>query len=754
MADDRWVPPRPALTPEDVAHRGFGTSFRGFDTAEVRDYLAAVADTMRAARDAQRELERRLREAEERAAHPEIDESMLMAALGEETARLLRSAHEAAADIRAKAEENAERMLKEANGEIAALRAKAEGLLAERTAEADEAAGAIRAAGETDAAGVVAEAREKGDKIIAVARAEAEALIAEATQRRAELLRDLTRKRRVANIQVEQLRAGREKLLETYAVVRRTLDEVTAALERAEDDARSAAFAAGNRAARELDAAGEELADVLAGVDDPTGDGAEVAPAESEPGAVAAAADVDEATPAPQAPAVAPPTPLPEPQPTATRPREESNESDSRPRRPGRPLPSIAAPRAGDSVSPDRPTSSLRIIRGPKPADTGRSREADSPARTAGGPVAEEPPPISPALTVVQPTSELEGVRVIPAGRTEPTPTDTTGTDVATDVTTDAVGEVAVEDVAAAKVEPAGAAVAPGPDDESDDVAEPAAVGKVDDLFARLRAGREEAVAHARAVLAADHEAGGSADAAAPSASAPNDAASSVSADTEADDVVLERRAALLDPLAAQLARRLKRALQDDQNDALDRLRSRRGPIDLDAAFGAAEHQRGRYETAAEVFIEEAAQGGVAHAGGSASLSGAVMRQIVVDLAESIVGPLRRRIEQRLHEAVAVGDDESTVVERVGAAYREWKTQRVELLAGDHVHKAFAAGAYANTAPGSLVRWVVDDVGGACPDCDDNALAGPTPAGETFPTGQVHPPAHAGCRCLLVVHSV
>jgi hypothetical protein len=39
---------------------------------------------------------------------------------------------------------------------------------------------------------------------------------------------------------------------------------------------------------------------------------------------------------------------------------------------------------------------------------------------------------------------------------------------------------------------------------------------------------------------------------------------------------------------------------------------------------------------------------------------------------------------------------------------------------------------------------------GKCPDCDDNALE-PTVKGSDFPTGQPHPPAHPGCRCLLVV---
>jgi hypothetical protein len=44
---------------------------------------------------------------------------------------------------------------------------------------------------------------------------------------------------------------------------------------------------------------------------------------------------------------------------------------------------------------------------------------------------------------------------------------------------------------------------------------------------------------------------------------------------------------------------------------------------------------------------------------------------------------------------------------------------------------------------------VVDEEG-QCPDCDDNALAGPVTKGQPYPTGQPHPPAHPGCRCILV----
>jgi hypothetical protein len=46
-----------------------------------------------------------------------------------------------------------------------------------------------------------------------------------------------------------------------------------------------------------------------------------------------------------------------------------------------------------------------------------------------------------------------------------------------------------------------------------------------------------------------------------------------------------------------------------------------------------------------------------------------------------------------------------------------------------------------------VLEWVTV-VGGCCPDCDDNTLE-PTTRGKPFPTGQLLPPAHPGCRCLV-----
>jgi hypothetical protein len=50
----------------------------------------------------------------------------------------------------------------------------------------------------------------------------------------------------------------------------------------------------------------------------------------------------------------------------------------------------------------------------------------------------------------------------------------------------------------------------------------------------------------------------------------------------------------------------------------------------------------------------------------------------------------------------------------------------------------------------ATVRWVVDPGAGPCPDGEDDALEGPISRGTPFPTGHLYPPAHPGCRCLLV----
>src|SRR5580658_2853408 len=91
----------------EVARHSFGTVRRGFDPQEVRAYLELVARELAVWEQHDQELRREVAQAEERSRNPVLDESTLTAALGQQSAQVLRSAHEEAARIALRAEETA-----------------------------------------------------------------------------------------------------------------------------------------------------------------------------------------------------------------------------------------------------------------------------------------------------------------------------------------------------------------------------------------------------------------------------------------------------------------------------------------------------------------------------------------------------------------------------------------------------------------------------------------------------------------------
>lgn len=217
------------------------------------------------------------------------------------------------------------------------------------------------------------------------------------------------------------------------------------------------------------------------------------------------------------------------------------------------------------------------------------------------------------------------------------------------------------------------------------------------------------------------------------------------------DAVGRARRSELLDPLQSKLSRALKRALQDDQNVLLDAIRHSSGMPDL-AVLLPAEGQRARLEAAAAGLLAEAWAAGHAWLGDKTpepSDAEEAGRRLASELASEVSELLRHRLGESLGRLGEAGEG---AADAAGAAYREWRGKRVERTAGDYGTKAFSDGVVTG-GTGRLVRWVVDDEGQPCPDCDDNTLAGSLSAGEEFPTGHVYPPVHSGCRCLLVAVS-
>ncbi|MBI1843508.1 MAG: hypothetical protein HYR89_02685, partial [Actinobacteria bacterium] len=317
---------------------------------------------------------------------------------------------------------------------------------------------------------------------------------------------------------------------------------------------------------------------------------------------------------------------------------------------------------------------------------------------------------------------------------------------------------------------------------------------QIDELFARLRAGREESVAHAQAVLGE----GAAADTAIAEAPVTDESArdeepaqgleplqdresvkhltslggrehvedrrpigeSSEEPDAvggldEAvvsgsalpdidDDRVFQERDRVVEPIEQQLIRSLKRVLMDEQNEMLDYLRRLSPAADTSDLLPDHEPQVQRYVAAVRPFLEEAATAGAARFGVEAMDHTAA--EASVALARDLLEGLRDRLARHVGEAVT---DQSDLATAISSVFREWKTTRIEPLGRHHVLTVYGRAAF-EAAPEGLYRWAVDPEQECSPDCVDNELAGPVPKGERFPTGVRHPPAHGACRCIAI----
>ncbi len=622
MGDDQIViSSGQVTTPETVVNRSFTSAFRGYHPAEVRQFLKRVSDEMAAGAEREAQLRRVLDEVQARAAHPELDEETLTRLLGEHAARLLAGARDTAASIMTEAQQRADAALRDAEARVARMRAEADGLLAKRVTEADAAAESVRRDAQAEARAIIERATQQGKQMVGEAKAVRE-----------RMLTDLNRRRRSAQLQIEQLHAARDRLVAAYDVVRRTVDEATAELDAAEPEARLAAEEVGRR--------GEEADLGL----------------HSEP------------------------LSLPAPPPV------------ERYRTPA----TAAAPNGGGERREPAPATSLfRRLEEPAPAPT-------------------EPPRLRPQTVASSVAGRLPSPAPAPAiPPTEPpAPAPAPAAELASELATSEVPVVTADD--------------------------PPPAGVVDQLFARIRADQPPA------------------DPPAPVPPPEPDLVAPLPApavDAVTGERALEGRDALLENLEAGLARALKRVLGDEQNEVLDALR-RLGPAAADGVLPAADAQLAGYRDAALPWLEQAVRAGAGFVSdpepGATDAAGhvAAVNGAAAALARELVEPLRARLGRALAGG-AEAEDPSVAAESLRASYRRWKVQQVEECARNHVLAAFSLGAFAATPPATSLQWLVDG-DGHCPDCDDNALAGPTAKGQAFPTGQLHPPAHPGCRCLLV----
>jgi DivIVA domain-containing protein len=625
--------PRPDPTsPAAVAAASFSTTRRGFDPAEVRDLLRAVSAELARLIEREKFLERELEAVRQRSAMApaQLDEDTVAALLGEETARIVQTAREAAAQIRARAEEAAARLLREATEEAARLRESAE----------------------LDAARKRQDAAADAELELESAKQHGRDMVNEARQYREKVLADVARRRELARQQIEQLVHGRDRLLQAFERARLAAVDVVA----------------------ELGSLGEEPAEFV-NLSPTTG-------------------PVPLLVPGAAPPAAAEPTPEPEPAAEAVNDVEvELVDGEST-------LDDVAeAPSAEESAVE---TALVEPVADEPPA-------AEAPDVAARGEVA----------------AEAELGRVVELRRPEPPVAD--GVEDLVDEDHDDDFDEVDDDSDVERAPAPVVALFAGEVDEPKPT--------VDDLFAKLRAASAEMVAR------------GATESLASSGESPSGAG-----DASVETPFARRDEALV-PLILAMGRKLKRALADEQNDVLDTLRRKEPVTTLEALVPDRQAHGERYRSAIDAEITDAAMAG------AQSLSDGPLRELRASLDEpavlapvteaivtDIVEPLRERLGRCVEQAAGDNGSLSTLVR---AVYREWKTQRIDEQVDDIARLAYGRGAFAVLDPGLRVCWLVDPDGPPCPDAEDNALGGVVPAGEPFPTGHTHPPAHSGCRCLL-----
>ena len=618
-------------SPTAVAGATFPSSRRGFDQNEVRDFLRMVSAEISRQQERITFLERELLNSQQAGTAPqvELNEETITELLGEETARIVQAAREAAGKIKVRSEETATRLVREATDEAARVREDAE-LEAAR----------VRQDAASDAEAEVLMAKQQGRDMVNEARAYRERVLA-----------DVARRRELAREQIEDLMHGRDRIVQVFDRARIATEDVL----------------------RELDDVAEEPSEFV-----------NLAPT-TGPIPIIVQADEIEVREA-MRPAV------------SSAPAFVPYDQDE----------DIAV--MAEEVVIDRTALIEEVV-------------------AIEEKVVKEQTPIAPVVELVV---EAPVSNVVPLFARQET------TVVVADLDEDLE------------------------EDDDDDVNDPplviveqkakAVVPPADDIFAKLRRSGAESVAKEVATTQVKKV-----EPKKKPAEKKIEPVVEEIIETSVEEVAtatpFELRDEELAPVIAAMSRKLKRVLADEQNEVLDILRGKLPVKTLDAIVGPKTDHSARMLEALEASLKSAALAGAKSLSKASDkdlqkMVASQMAAINEFVIATVVAPLRERLSRSISQAAG---DNAELTSLVRLVYREWKNQHVDTQIDNIAQTSFGRGAFAALTPGAKVCWKVDPNGPACADAEDNSLAGFVDAGEAFPTGHTHAPAHAGCRCALVL---
>ena len=619
-------------SPAAVGAAQFTVGRRGYEQEEVRDFLRMVSAELARLQERERFLESELRAMQTRgmSAPGVLDEETVTALLGEETARVLTVAREAAQQMRLRAAESAERLVREASADASRMRQDAELEAARRQNDA--------------AADVEAE--------IELAKQQGRDMVNEAREYREKVLSELARRRELARQQIEQLIHNRDRLVSAFDRARNAADDVVGDL-------------------AEFDDLSQEIARAAASV----------APSDSTE------------------PVIFDHTKDPE-----------------------------AIPQRSMTIVVDQ------VEVADEAAEVSEETVVIEESVVAEDAVVEE--------VAEEPVVEVDPTPVSPKRETPAGMSDHPSTDPPAEEHFATVVQLFGNSRKSKVDQPEAESVAPA-------VKKPQKKS-ADDLFAKLRQSTTSEVANnvKKPALAAV------------TPSSKNDEKESRPVKPKAKVVVpkvdkkmFEQRDDVLAPLKVQMVRKVKRVLADEENAMLTYLQGKKSVVALETLLPAADTHAQQHIEALTEDVMTAAMAGAKSLSPSLKAdlrkrvtNTAVMQVLSKNIDETIVRPLRERIQRGVEQSNGDRDEMASLLRSV---FREWKMQRVEQFVADIAVLAYSRGAYLTLDQGTKMCWMVDPNGPSCADAEDNSLAGATALGDNYPTGHQHPTAHAGCRCLL-----
>lgn len=196
--------------------------------------------------------------------------------------------------------------------------------------------------------------------------------------------------------------------------------------------------------------------------------------------------------------------------------------------------------------------------------------------------------------------------------------------------------------------------------------------------------------------------------------------------------------------VVAELSRKIKRVLSDEQNDLLNNLRTSKQGQDLDSlvteCFQKSQLTNAIFDSLIQLLNFN---------DNFVNIDKNEINLMSSNLSQDLLNEIQEKLSK---EKIVVNDsNKASLQEKISATYREIRSQKVDDLVGDYVYKTYNLLTFKTAKENDLLFWVPTTT--PCSDCEDNSLAKEITSSETFPTGSSYPPAHRGCRCILLTHS-